>query len=167
MGLKDTLLALNKIKSEGIIQDYAIIGGYAVIFHSVPYSTFDMDVGIILRDEKDFHRLYEYFRSRGNRIEDVYIYIADTPVQFLPDYISPLYREAIEKAQIVSIEDVKSKVARVEHLIVLALDIYRTKDKYRIMQLINKVDKKLLEDIITRYDNKEGKLRGRYKEILA
>lgn len=166
MGLKETLRTLNQVKKEGIIQDYAIVGGYAVIYYAVPYSSYDLDIGVILRNDDDFHALYQYFREKGNKIEDVYIYIDDMPVQFLPSYISPLYNEVIKQAKEVVIEGVNSKVAGVEHLIVLALDVFRARDKYRIIQLLGKADKKLLDKTIDKFD-KEGKLRARYKEVLA
>ncbi len=167
MGLVETLKTLNQVKEKGIMQDYAIIGGYAVIYHAVPYSTYDLDIGVILRNEDDFHGLYEYFRNKGNKIENVYIYINDMPVQFLPNYISPLYNEAIQQAHEILVEGVPSKVARVEHLIVMALEVFRAKDKYRIIQLLGKADNKRLNSIIRRFDNEEGKFRARYREILA
>jgi hypothetical protein len=54
----------------------------------------------------------------------------------------------------------------VEYLIILALDVFRARDKYHIIQLLGKADKKLLDKLIVKFD-KEGKLRARYKEILA
>lgn len=47
MGLTEiceALIALNQLKEKGIIEDYAIGGGYAVIYHQVPYSTYDLDI---------------------------------------------------------------------------------------------------------------------------
>ena len=36
------LTELNKLKKEGEIKDYAIAGGYASIYHSIPYFTEDV-----------------------------------------------------------------------------------------------------------------------------
>lgn len=88
MALKDVLLNLNNLKSSGIIKDYAICGGYACTFYEVSMTTYDLDVLTILPSETDYHRLYEHFRAKGARIENVYIYIEDMPVQFLPNYIA-------------------------------------------------------------------------------
>ncbi len=166
MGLREALISFNEVKNEGIIQDYAIIGGYAVIYHAVPYSSYDLDIGIIVHDDDSYHKLHEHYRKKGNKIENVYIHIGGMPVQFFPN-INILYNEVVERALKVTVANIPTKVATIEHLIVLALDAYRAKDKIRILQLLEKADKKLLDDIITRFDNKEGRLRARYKDILA
>ncbi|MBL7209885.1 MAG: hypothetical protein ISS52_07280 [Dehalococcoidia bacterium] len=168
MALRDVLISLNDIKTAGIIQDYAIGGGYAVMFYDVPMEpTYDLDVLVILATEDDYHRLYEHFRIRGAKIKDVYIFIEDMPVQFLPNYISPLFNSAIEEANIVEFEGVSSKFVTVEYLTVLLLTSYRPKDRMRIEGLLKKVDEDLLLDIIQRSDNDQGDLYKRYKEVLA
>ena len=167
MGLPEALTTLNGLKEKEIIQDYAIGGGWAVIYYSVPYLSYDLDIFVILKDEGDFHRIYDYFRSEGNKIEDVYIYIEEMPVQFLPNFISPLFREVVERAHEIIIEGVHSKIATIEHLIILALDTFRDKDKYRIRQLYERADPDLLDNLLDRYDNEDGKFRKRYKSVLA
>ena len=94
MGLRNILAYLNELKATGIIKDYAIGGGYAVMYYDLPISTYDLDVLVLLSGEKDYHRLYEHFRAQGNKIENVYIFINDMPVQFIPNYISPLFKAA-------------------------------------------------------------------------
>ena len=165
--LHEALKTLNQLKETGVIEDYAIGGGYAVIYHTIPYSTYDLDIFVILRDEDDFHALYQYFREKGSKIEDEYIYIGDMPVQFLPNFISPLFNDVVEQAHEIIMEGIPSKVARVEHLIVLALDAFRAKDKIRIVELLGKADKNLLDEILRRFDNEEGKLHARFKRVLA
>jgi predicted nucleotidyltransferase len=167
LALVDVLRVLNQVKDEGIIQDYAIIGGYAVIYYAVPYSTFDLHIAVLLKSESDFHNLYEYFRQRGSKMSGVYIYVADMPVQFLPGYISPLYTEAVERARPIAVEGVPAKVATIEYLIVLALEAFRAKDKYRISQLIDRADKTLVAHLMDKFDDKQGRLHARYKEVLA
>jgi len=73
LGLKNVLACLNELKAAGIIQDYAIGGGYAVMYYDLPISTYDLDVLVLLPNEEDYHKLYEHFRAKGNKIEDVYI----------------------------------------------------------------------------------------------
>ncbi len=97
MDIPGALGALNELKEKGVIQDYAIGGGYAVIYHNIPYSSYDLDIFAILRSDDDYRAIYQHFREKGNKIEDVFIYIEDTPVQILPN-ISPLYNEAVEQA---------------------------------------------------------------------
>ena len=164
--LSEALRELNQLKEKGVIEDYAIGGGYAAIYYTVPYFTSDLDIFAILHKNEDFQSIYQHFREKGNKIEGVYIHIGDMPTQILPN-ISPLYSEAIEQAHEVIIEGIPSKVIRIEHLIVLALEVFRAKDKYRITQLLEKADREILDKIIDRFDDDKGKLRTRFKEILA
>ena len=116
--------------------------------------------------DDDYQAIYQHFREKGNKIEDVFIFIEDTPVQILPN-ISPLYNEAVERALEIDIEGIRSKVARVEHLIVIALEAFRPKDKIRVIQLLEKADANLLDGVLDRFDNEEGKLHKRLKSVLA
>jgi len=167
MGLKEVLVSLNELKTAGIIQDYAIGGGYAVMFYDIPISTYDLDVLVILPSEKDYHKLYEHFRDIGTKIENVYIFIEDMPVQFLPNYISPLFNSAIEEAITVEFESIQTKFVSIEYLVLLLLTSFRRKDKIRIQSLIGKTNNKLLQKLIKKFDNDENILHKRYKEFLA
>ena len=166
MGLKNILACLNELKDAGIIQDYAIGGGYAVMYYDLPISTYDLDILVLLLDEKDYHKLYEHFRAQGNKIEDVYIFIDDMPVQFLPNYISPLFNQAIIEADLIAFEDIHAKVVKLEYLIVLLLTAFRQKDRIRIQSLLDKADKVLLLDIIRRFDDEQQSLYKRYQKVL-
>lgn len=167
MGLKEVLTHLNDLKAAGIIQGYAIGGGYAAMFYDIPTTTYDLDVLVALPTENDYHRLYEHFRTKGAKIENVYIFIEGMPVQFLPNYISPLFNSAIEKANIVDFQGVSSKFVTVEYLIVLFLTAFREKDIIRVKSLLNKANKNLLLDIIRGFDNEQYTLYERYKKVLA
>ena len=63
--LHEALRTLNQLKETGVIEDYAIGGGYAVIYHAIPYSTSDLDIFVTLRDEDDFHTLNHYYNEEG------------------------------------------------------------------------------------------------------
>jgi hypothetical protein len=167
MGLKEVLTHLNDLKATGIIQAYAICGGYAATFYDIPMATYDLDVLVVLPTESDYHRLYEHFRTKGAKIKNVYIFIEGMPVQFLPNYISPLFNSAIEEANIVDFQGVSSKFVSIEYLIALYLTAFRRKDIIRVQSLIKKANKKLLLDIIRRFDNEQYKLYERYKRVLA
>lgn len=167
MSLKDVLVNLNNLITAGIIQDYAIGDGYAVMFYDIPLTTYDLDVLAILPTENDFHRLYEHFRTKGAKIEKEYIFIEGMPVQFLPNYISPLFNNTIKEANMEEFEGICSKFVSIEYLIVLLLTSFRWKDKIRIQSLLNKANKDLLVDIIQSFDNEQHQLYERYKEVLA
>jgi len=167
MGFKGVISVLNELVKKGKIEDYAIGGGYAVMYYEIPISTFDMDVLVLLSSENDFHELYEYFRRNNARIEDVYIYIDEMPVQFLPNYIGPLFTGAIKEAIEVEFEGIYTKFASIEYLIAMLLTAYRPKDKIRVQSLIGKADQSVLIDIIQRYDDDKRQLYSRYKKILG
>jgi predicted nucleotidyltransferase len=165
--LRSVLGALNKLIEQGLIHDYAIGGGYAVMWYDLPVSTFDLDILVILSGEEDFHKLYEHFRKQDAKIEDVYIYIEDMPVQFLPNYISPLFNHAIIESTHIEIDGIHTKVVSLEYLIVLLLTSFRPKDKIRIQSLLGKADSILLLDIIKRFDDGKSEIYKRYQEILG
>ena len=167
LGFREVLVSLNGLKETGIIQDYAIGGGYAVMFYDIPLSTYDLDVLVILSTENDYHRLYEHFRTKGAKIENVYIFIEDMPVQFLPSYISPLFHSAIEEANIVKFEGITSRFVSVEYLVLLLLTSFRMKDKMRIQSLLNKANKGQLLSLIQKFDDERNILYERYKKVLA
>lgn len=167
MGLREVFISLNNLKTSGIIQDYAIGGGYAVMFYDIPMATYDLDVLVVLSTENDYHRLYEHFRTKGTKIENVYIFIEDMPVQFLPNYISPLFNSAIEESNLVEFEGILCKFVTIEYLVLLLLTSFRWKDKIRIQGLLNKVNQNLLLGLIQRFDNDENTLHERYEIILA
>jgi len=167
MGFLGALEELNGLITAGIIKDYAIHGGYAVIYYTLPYGTYDLDVLVILESEADFRALYKHFREKGNKIEDVHIHIDDMPVQFFPNYISPLFDSAVKEAHKIKVEGVPSKVVKVEYLIALLLGAFRPQDKIRIAELLGKADRKLLDEILERFDDEKGILHKRFKEVLA
>lgn len=167
--ISEALLALNQIKEKGIIEDYAIGGGYAVIYHQVPYSTYDLDIFAIISSRDNIVTLapiYDFFRKRGNKVQGEHIYVGDMPVQILPD-ISPLSDEAVREAEETEVAEIPTKVIGAEHLIALSLIPFRQTDKYRISRLIEIADRKLLDKIIDRFDNEENQLRKRLKSILG
>ena len=167
MGLREVLISLNDLKAVGIIQDYAIGGGYAAMFYDIPITTYDLDVLVILPSENDYHNLYEHFRNKGTKIENVYIFIEDMPVQFLPNYISLLFNSAIEEANVIELEGVSSKFVNVEYLIALYLTAFRDKDIIRAKSLLKKAKKDLLLRIIQEFDNGQNNLLEKYKRVLA
>jgi len=165
--LPNVLTELNDLVRLGIIGDYAIGGGYAVMYHGIPYSTFDLDVFVILGSEEDFHSLYEYYREKGNVLENVFIYIANMPVQFFPNFISPLFNGAIQEAQQIEVDGVPSKVVKVEYLIALLLTAFRPKDKIHVIELVKGADMSMLNEILRRFDDGQQQLSRRLKEVLG
>ena len=165
--LPTVLDELNSLVKQGVIKDYAIGGGYAVMYYGIPYSTFDLDVLVLLGSEGDFHNLYTHYYHKGNKIENVYIYISNMPVQFLPNYISPLFNSAIKKAKQITVSGVPSKIVKLEHLIVLLLTAFRPKDKIHILELAKNANMSTLDRILKSFDDEQYVLSKRLKEVLG
>jgi hypothetical protein len=167
---KSVLKRLNALKKSGLIQDYAIGGGYAVIFHDVPYATYDLDIFVTITSGTPFTRLsplYDHFRSKGANFKNEHILIDDIPVQFLTNDISPLVDDAIRTALTVDVEGVLTRVIRVEHLILLLLTAFRLKDRMRVKSLLGKADEALLKGLMEKFDDEKNTLRERYVKVLG
>jgi hypothetical protein len=48
MAFRDALDALNKMKAEGVVEEYAIAGAMALVFWTEPVPTWDLDVLVFL-----------------------------------------------------------------------------------------------------------------------
>lgn len=158
--------ALKKKGLKGLIKDYTIGGGYALNYYLEPILTYDLDIFILIDTDVDYSELYSYFRNKGYKMENVYIIIADTPVQFLPSYINPLIDEAIRKSKRIRVKNVYTKVLTVEYLIATLLMAFRPKDKMVMPQLLKLANKRLLEDILKRHSDEKTPLDKRYRKIL-
>lgn len=165
----EALIVLNELKEKEIIQDYAIGGGHAIIHHEVEYASVDLDIFAVIISEDSLRMLqpiYKYFLERGHKAKGEHIYVGDIPVQIFPN-VSPLHNNAVEEADKVEVDGIPTKVIRVEHLIALSLLAFRTMDKWRIVKLLPKADKELLNRILNRFGNEENQLHSRYQKVLA
>jgi hypothetical protein len=173
MGIRQVLSALDAMKNDGIFQEYAVCGGYAVMFYDLPFATYDLDVLVSLPPKERSRtidlahtKIYEYSRSKGFKIDNVHVFISDMPVQFLPSSISPLFDDAIKKSLVVNIDGVFARFVSREHLILMLLTSFRPVDKIRIKKLLEKASKSKLSSLITRLDDEKKTLFKRYKKIL-
>ena len=161
------------MEKRGLIERYVIGGGIAVLFYAEPILTYDLDVFCLLPAEREglitLSPIYEFLRKKGYRIEGEHIVIEGVPVQFIPAY-NELVKEAIEEAMEIKYKRVKTRIVRVEHLLVIMLQTYRPKDRERMLILLNeaqaKIDMSYLENILKRYglQKKWRKFGRRYSE---
>lgn len=160
------LKILSRLKRNGLIRDYAIGGGYAVNYYLEPILTYDLDIFLLMDTGEEFHALYDYFKKAGYKIENVYIVIAEMPVQFLPSSIHPLIDEAVRQAKKIRVKGIYTKVLKAEHLIATLLMAFRAKDKMVIPQLLELANMKKLKSIIERFSNEKTPLDKRLQRIL-
>jgi hypothetical protein len=157
MNLQDVFAAINRMKSDGVIDRYAIGGAVGATFYLEPVSTLDVDVFVALRPEPGEllgrpTRIFEYLTKRGAAVEGEYLVIAGWPVQFLPP-TGPLVEEALASARQDMLESEPVWIFTAEHLAAIALETGRAKDKARLLQFVEEgvLDPDRFEAILIRH----------------
>lgn len=124
MAFADALRALNAIKADGVVEEYAIAGAMAMVFWSEPVPTFDLDVLVLLpgpqRDLISLDAIYRWAESNRYPVQHEHILVEGLPIQLIPSP-SGLAREAITSAAEVDYQGVLVRVVRPEYLIALYL----------------------------------------------
>ena len=124
MAFADALRAINTMKAEGVIEDYAIAGAMALVFWTEPVPTWDLDVLVFLRSGSgplvSLEEIYRWTSARGYAVRKEHVLIEGVPTQFLA---SPgtLGDEAIQTAATLEYEDVPTRVVVPEYLVALYL----------------------------------------------
>lgn len=153
-GFATTLRVMNQLKTEGVIEDYAIGGGVGTIKYTEPFSTYNLDLFVIVPKSKGLTLLtpiYDRFRQLGYPWHKDYLIVEGLPVQFIA--ADELESEAVTRAARATVFGVSTKVMRPEYLIALFARAGRTKDKAKITMLLEqaKVDILVLREILVRY----------------
>ena len=164
--MQKTVKILNKLKEEGIIEDYAIGGAIAAYFHIEPTVTDDLDVFISIGEKNGqiitLSPIYNRLKELGfDEFEKEGVVIDKWPVQFLPAS-SSLEKEALENSKQEIIEGEKVRVFTPEYLMAVCVAVGRAKDKIRLIQFMeeNCYDETLFHDILKRH-----KLDEKWKSI--
>lgn len=156
--MKKTIEVLNELKEKGLIKDYAIGGAIAALRWTEPFFTQDLDIFILLKEAEDEEKglitltpIYEYLKNKGYVWKGHWIMIEGVPVDIFP--ADPLEKEAIEQAQEVEYEGVRTKVIIPEYLIALFLRAGRDKDRRKIEMLLEQcqIDRERLLRILSQY----------------
>ncbi len=96
--------------------------------------------------------LYAALRARGYSEEGECVTIEEVPVQFLPAY-NTLVEEALAEARETTYENTVTRVLRAEHLLAMALQTGRDKDRERVRLLVEQaeLDQGYLAEVLTRH----------------
>lgn len=155
--LTRTLKVINDMQAAGVFGRYAIGGAVGATFYLEPMPTMDVDVFVAIHPETGSliitpKPIYDYLTARGYTAVGEALKVEDWLVQFLPP-TGALAEEAIARARPVDVEGVRTFVFTAEHLVAVALETGRPKDKARILQFIEAkvVDQKALEEILSRH----------------
>ena len=136
--MEEVIRVLNQLLAEGLILDYAIGGGIATLFYTLPFTTVDIDVFAVVQSQTeliDLSPIYARLRALGYREDGQYVRIGEFPVQLLVPP-SPLEEEAVREADMRDIGATKARVFRPEYLAAIYLSVYRPKDRVRIEALL-------------------------------
>jgi hypothetical protein len=151
------LAAIREMKSDGVVEEYAIGGAMAVAFWTEPTTTFDLDVFALVRQTGllvSLTPIYDWAAKRGFPAKGEHIYMAGIPVQVIP--AGGLAAEAVANATELHYENEAVRVIRPEYLIALSVSgSARTPTRVaRAAQLIEgvKLDRDLLNDLVKRYN---------------
>jgi hypothetical protein len=153
--MKELALLLGEMKAADVIQDYALFGAMAQMRYTEPVATLDADVLVAIAEPERLDTLrgiYEFCAAKGYRPEGEAICVGAWPVQFIPVF-SALTREAVEQAETADFEGVPLRVARADHLAVIALSVGRAKDYARILALLesSSVGREAIEALAARH----------------
>ena len=165
--MEKTLRVINRMKADGVIEDYAIGGAVAAIFYVEPFDTADLDIFFAVKSSAHeltvLAPLYEYLAARGYAADKEYVQVAGWPVQFLPVY-NALIAEAVREAMAIKFRRTPTRVMRAEHLAAIMLETGRPKDYARLSQFLETgvLDMNLLADVLARHD-----LSGKWQSFLS
>jgi len=157
--MEKTLQVLNSLEHDGIVRRYAIGGAMAATFYAEPVLTFDLDIFVLLPQAQapggllSLAPLYEDLRRRGYVEEGECVIIEGVPVQFLPAY-NRLLEEALAEARETRYENTLTRVLRAEHLVAIAVQTGREKDRQRVRILTEQapMDIEYLSAVLARHD---------------
>lgn len=152
------LAVLRQLKTEGVIEDYAVAGAMALVFWTEPVATYDLDVLVWLPKTEaaivSLGPLYEWLSARGYSVDSEHVIVHGVPIQFLPAH-NTLADEAISDAADLDYDGVSVRVVRPEHLIALYLEPYASTQKRReraaALAELPTLDRQKLDDVLARY----------------
>lgn len=153
--MKELLDLLNRMRSNGVISDYALFGAAAQMRYTEPIATLDVDILIELpsADRLDvLAPIYEFCRKSGYTAKGEAIQVGAWPVQFIPVFDS-LTKDALEQADTADLEGVQIRVVRANYLALIALSVGRAKDYARILAMLESgsVTQKKIKNLAEKY----------------
>lgn len=165
MAFIDAVATLNDFKRRRIIRDYAIIGAVAATAYMEPIFTEDIDVIILVDSDEEYRQAYGVIAGQSEAQEGMHQVLGGVPIQLFPTTTMPLYRDAVEQANKVRIDNARTKVATAEHLILLYLTANRQRDRLRVGYLLEDADGSKLQVLLDRFDDADKTLTNRLQSL--
>lgn len=167
--MEKALKVIRELRDKGLIKDFAIGGGIAVLYYVEPLLTYDLDIFFVPTEERfdPLTPLYDYLKGKGYKAQREHVIIEGVPVQFIPVY-NELVKEAVENSNRVKYGRMNTDVVTVEYLVAIMFQTYRPKDRERLLKILEevRVDQKFLMSLLRRFQlyEKYIKFRERYFE---
>ena len=138
MKIQEVIDLANHMEADSVIERYAIGGAVGATFYLEPVATLDVDIFVVMPQLGvllSLRPIFDYLIARGGTVEGEYIVVAGWPVQFLPPS-GALVEEALAQAVTKNVAGTSARVFTAEHLVAIALQTGRAKDKARLLQFI-------------------------------
>ena len=161
MSFEGAIRELNKLKRDGVMRDYALIGAVAATVYIEPIFTEDADAVVLVDSDDEYREVFNRVGEAAQAMQGMHYVFDDVPVQLLPTTTLPLYRDTFDKARTARIGNTHVKVATPEHLVVMGLEAFRPRDKVRIPLLLAVSDAATLESLLEEFDDAQGTLAKR------
>jgi hypothetical protein len=138
----DLLIAeCERMRTAGIIDQYAIGGAFAATLLDEPIATIDIDIFFLFAKENlglvlDMTPIYDFARENGFTFDHDFINIHGWLAQFVESGTDPLWRDAIRDAHTVLFREIPIPVIRPKFLVAMWLQAGRAKDFEKIARFI-------------------------------
>ena len=165
MSFTEAFKALNGLKRRKVIRDYVVIGAVAATTYMEPVFTEDIDVIILVDTDEEYRSTFGAISEIAEGQDGMHQVLGGVPVQLFPSTTMPLYRDTLEGARQVRINNLRVNIASAEHLILLYLLAFRERDHLRVRNLLRNVDEGRLHILLERFDDGEGTLARRLQGL--
>ena len=168
MSFVDAIRSLNDLKRRRVIRDYVVFGAVAAAAYLEPVLTQDLDIIVLVDTDEEFWETYRRVGEVSQGLDGMHHLLGGRPVQMFPSTLKPIYQDTMARARRTRIGNVRVKVASPEHLVLLALEAFRYKDRLRISELlqISSVDRDGIYKLLEEFDDDEKTLTRRYQALL-
>lgn len=138
--LREVFLVLNDMRSQSVVDNYALGGAMAAVFYAEPTRTYDLDVFVLLKEPAgttltSLSPVYEWLEGRGFRPDAEHVLIHGVPVRLLPAF-NDLVRESLAEARTLDYDGIPVRVVDPEHLCALAIQAGGRRRRERAWQII-------------------------------
>ncbi len=164
--MKKALKVVNELKRKGIIKNYAIADGIAMVFYVEPVLTYDLHIFFVPHERPKkimtLSPIYDALKKKGYKSRKEHVVVEGLPVQFIPAY-NRLVEDAVDNAVDIKYQRIRTRVLRAEYLIAIMLQTSRAKDKERMIKLLDeaRIDRRYLRRILRKHG-----LEGNFNRIL-